>query len=590
MLLAHRRAFQCGISIILLLALLAAPVARAYDNSASILQTIGDFLSLGANTVREVQEAILLATGEGRALLEELQGRLNQLLGQISQTYQDNLNITIDSLDAATRNKLLELQTILDQVNDKLQEDVRLISAEAKDVIRTASREVQTAILTLEQSLTNVIIVGGETAAFILDVAVFNAILIISLVLLAIGLLIFVWLLFSKRFPSGLPGVLAFIFIIAYVGVFGALILVPTARVTLMTFTGVGLKQRLETVANQPRVVAVVPESILLGETTEVQVWGSGLTPNNQAPTVQIASRNVPLNASSQQQLVANVSGLGSVPAGSTNLTLQYPERDPITSVVRIVVPTPVPQPPDLQITSFTITPASPVQRQNARATITIRNAGGLDARNFVLQWKPFAAHPGESTSISRLAAGASQTFNFDHSYINTGTFDSVAVVDVFNAVAESNEGNNNQTRSVNVQPAPPRQARVTVNFTQITIHDDADPLAAGELWLDFNINGQTRRFPSSGTRDMNSGDTITLNQSFTFTLQENRDILNIFVNGTDEDSPGFPAFDDHDPMGTVSRTFNSGNQWGAGSHSVRSTCPDGCYTIHFTITTTFLN
>jgi hypothetical protein len=582
------RTFQRGISIILLFALLITPAARA-SNSASVLQTIGDFLSLGANTVREVQEAIQLASGEARALLEELQGQLTELLGQITQAYQDNLNITIDSLDAATRNKLLELQTVLDQVNEQLQEDIRLVSDEAQETIRTASREVQTAIVTLEQSLTNVIIVGGETAAFILDVAVFNAILIISLVLLAIGLLIFVWLFFSKKFPSGLAGVLAFIFIIAYVGVFGALILLPDARVTLMTFTGVGLKQRLDTVANQPRVVAVVPESILLGETDEVQVWGSGLLPNNQAPTVQIASRDVPLSASSNQQIVANVSSLNA-PAGSTNLTLQYPERDPITSVVRIVIPTPVPQPPDLQITSFRISPASPVQRQNARATITIRNNGGLEARNFVLQWKPFAAHPGESTSISRLAPGASQTFNFDHSYINTGTFDSVAVVDVFNAVAESNEGNNNQTRTVNVQPAPPRQARVTVNFTQITVHDDADPLAAGELWLDFNINGQTRRFPSSGTRDVNSGDTITLNQSFTFTLQEGRDSLNIFVNGTDEDSPGFPAFDDHDPMGTVSRTFNSGNQWGAGSHSDRSTCPDGCYTIHYTITTQFLN
>lgn len=588
MLLTHHRTFQRGLSIVLLLALLVAPAARA-SNQASILQTIGDFLSLGANTVREVQEAIQLATGEGRALLEELQGRLNQLLAEISQTYQDNLNITIDSLDAVTRNKLLEMQTILDQVNEKLQDDVRLISDEAQETIRTASREVQTAIVTLEQSLTNVIVVGGETAAFILDVAVFNAILIIALVLLAIGLLVFVWLFFSKKFPSGLAGVLAFIFIIAYVGVFGALILLPDARVTLMTFTGVGLKQRLATVANQPRVVALVPESIVLGTTRELQVWGSGLLVNNQPPTVKIASSTVPLNASSSQQIVANVTSL-SAPDGSTNLSLEYPERDPITAVVRIIVPTPVPQPPDLQITSFSISPASPVQRQNARATITIRNAGGLEARNFVLQWKPFAAHPGESTSISRLAAGASQTFNFDHAYINTGTFDSVAAVDVFNAVAESNEGNNNQTRSVNVQPAPPRQARVTVNFTQITIHDDADPLAAGELWLDFNLNGQTRRFPSSGTRDVNSGDTITLNQSFTFTLQEGRDSLNIFVNGTDEDSPGFPAFDDHDPMGTVSRSYNSGNQWGAGSHSDRSTCPDGCYTLHYTITTQFLN
>jgi hypothetical protein len=588
MMLTRRRAFQRGISIVLLFALLVGPAVQA-SNRASVLQTVGDFLSLGANTVREIQEAIQLATGEARNLLEELQGQLTELLAEISQTYQDNLNITINSLDDVTRGKLLELQSVLDNVNEKLQEDIRLISDEAQEVIRTASREVQEATLTLEQSLTNVIVVGGETAAFILDVAVFNAILIIALVLLAIGLLIFVWLLFSKRFPSGLAGVLAFIFIIAYVGVFGALILVPTARVTLMTFTGVGLKQRLETVTNQPRVIGVVPESILLGTTREVEVWGSGLLPDNQAPTVKIANSTMPLNASSDEQIVANVTSLSALD-GSTNLSLEYPERDPITAVVRIIVPTPVPQPADLLITSFTINPASPVQRQNARATVTIRNAGGVAARNFIMRWKATASEAGDAVTVPQLAPGQSQTFNFDHSYINTGTFDSVVAVDTLNSVAESNEGNNNQTRTITVQPAPPRQARVVVTFTQITIESDADPFAAGELWLDMNLNGQTGRFPSSGTRDMNDGDTLNINQSFTFTLQEGRDSLNIFVNGTDEDSPGFPAFDNHDPMGTVSRVFSSGGQWGAGSHSDRSTCPDGCYVLHYTITTTFLN
>lgn len=577
------------ISVILLLALLIAPTARAYDNSASVLQTIGDFLSLGANTVREIQDAIQLASGEARGLLEQLQGQLNQLLNEISQTYQDNLTITLDSLDAVTRNKLLEVQTILDQVNQQLQDDVRLISEEAQNTIRTASRELQTAIVTLEQSLSNIIVVGGETAAFILDLAVFNAILIISLILLALGLLVFVWLLFSKRFPGGLAGVLAFIFIIAYVGLFGSMVLVPQVRTTVMTFTGVGLKQRLDKVANQPRLVAIVPETILLGETREVQVWGSGLLPDNQVPTVRIASSNVPVSASSNTQIVANVTSL-SAPDGSTNLTLNYPERDPLTAVVRVIRPTPVPQPADLTITSFSISPASPVQRQNARATITIRNQGGTTARNFVLQWKPFATHPGISTSVAQLNAGQSQTFNLDFSYVNTGTFDSVAIVDVFNNVAESNEGNNNQTRSLTVQEAPPRQARVTVTFTQVTIHSDADPFAEGELFMDFNVNGQTRRFPSSGTRGMNDGDTIPLNITFTLTLTEGRDTLSIFVNGTDEDSPGFPAFDDHDPMGTVTRSFNSGTLWGSGTHSTRSTCPDGCYTLHYTISVSFLS
>ena len=65
----------------------------------------------------------------------------------MSQTYQDNLNITINSLDAATRNKLLELQGLIDQVNQTLQQDIALVSQAAKDVIRQASLEVRRASL-----------------------------------------------------------------------------------------------------------------------------------------------------------------------------------------------------------------------------------------------------------------------------------------------------------------------------------------------------------------------------------------------------------------------------------------------------------
>lgn len=566
----------------LLLAVLLLPLAPA---RAGILQTIGDFLSLGANTVREIQEAIGQVDEETRQVLEALEGSLTEMMDQIEETYQDNLNITIDSLDAATRNKLLEVETIIGRVNDQLREDIRLISDEAKAVIAEASLELRQAAGELEQRLENIIIVGGETAAFVLDRAVANGLVVISVVLLGIGALLFVWILFTRKLPgSNFARALAVALMLGYVGVFVSLTFVPPVRLFVMTTTGIGLQQRLETVTTQPRIFEIRPDTLILGTTREIEVWGSSLTPKGVTPTAQIANHSLTLAAASNDLIVLSVSDLTGL-TGSTNLTLSYPERDPLTSVVRLFEPTPIPVPPDLQVTSISIDPATPVEDRNTRATVTILNGGGTDARNFSVQWRPFATHPGLTQTVALLAAGQSTSVSFNHAYVQPGAVDSVATVDVFNSVAESNESNNDRVRSFTVQNAPPRQALVRVIFDRISIHDDAET-GEGELILNMNVNGQAIRFPSSGTRGMNSGRDITLGSTFEVTLNTTQD-LTIFVRGTEDDGGLTGGNDD---MGFVSKIFSSSANWGQGSHSDRSNCPDGCYTIHYRVEVQFLN
>jgi hypothetical protein len=184
------------------------------------------------------------------------------------------------------------------------------------------------------------------------------------------------------------------------------------------------------------------------------------------------------------------------------------------------------------------------------------------------------------------LDAGQSQSFTFDSAYPDPGDFDVVAIVDVSEVVDESNEANNSRTLRVTVRPAPPRQARVTVNFTQINVHNDTDRFFEGELWLDFNISGQTGRWPTSGTQDVKSGDTYTINKRFEVTLTESEKLV-MSVKGAEEDNPLLG--DPHDDMGTVRREFAGADEWGKGSHFDRSTCPEGCYTIYYTIDVTWL-
>jgi hypothetical protein len=582
-----------GIVVLVVLVSGAHPAPAAAAPQPGVLQTIGDFLSLGANTAREIQEAIKLASGEAKQLLQDINNDLNDLLKNVSDTYQTNLNVTISSLDAATSTKMLELQGFFDQLNDTILKDIAQINQTVLETLRRVSAEIRRDAEFLKRSLEEVVVVGSESAVYVIDRAAQTALVIGSVVMLGIGLLLFVWLLMSHRLPSGPAGIVVYALGVIFLVLFGSLVLWPGARAYAMSTTGLGLKDRLESVVGQPRILDVFPELITVGQTKELEVWGSGLRPKDTTPTVRIQNAVFPLSASSNDTLVVNVAGL-TLPDGAQDLVLLYDGKEAARAVVRVARQAPPPAPSDLVITAFTISPASPVRGGNALATVTVRNQGaGPTPRSFVITWRSFAADAPNSTTVASLNAGESKTVQFNDFYPNAGTFDSVATVDAFNSVAESNESNNIVTRSVSVQNPAPRKARVTVTFSEITVHDDADPAGSNELWLNFNVSGQTARWPSSGTKDTNSGGTYAIGKTFTLTLSETEH-LTIFVKGTDEDNPGFPLYDDHDDMGTVpasggSLEYTSANEWGKGAHDVKSSCPDGCYTIHFRIDVTWL-
>ena len=632
----------------------------------AIFETIGDFLSLGANTVRELQEAIQIAGGEVRTTLQALEGTLADLLNEIEQTYQDNLNITLDSIDAVTRNKLLEVESLMLDVNEMIREDIQLASDEAQEVIQNAALQARALTDDIKRDLQDVVIVAGETGVFLIERTTENLIIIASVILLAIGLIVFVVVLLrGGARSSGFATILGYGLILVFIGFFGALVLLPQFRGFVITSTGIGLREKLEVVTKQPSIFAVLPNVVTVTETEELEIWGSQLTPDGEQPTITIADRPVPIAAISSDRIVLDVSGVVvasaasaataeslasadnlivgrdlasdlnladalpvektirdpitpglenlfdliridtgvidvgggtgggtggegglELPGGSATLKLDYENFEDITTVVRLLEPTPVLRPADLRIFLFNITPSNVIQRQNATASITVRNDGEMEATNFQLRWKPTATHPGLSTNVSSLAGGASQTFTFNHSYIAIGTFDTVASVDVLNHVEELNEGNNDSQRSIVVSEQPPRRARVTVQFTGVTVHDDADPWpkGKGEIWFTFDVQGSSGRYPTSGTSSIDSGANKNFTSTFDVTLAEG-ETLHLFINGREADDDS-----GDDAMGTVNVTYTSGQNWGVGSHSDRSSCPDGCYTIHYTISRTWLD
>lgn len=591
---SRTRIFNFLFHIALVVTLLVAQLSPQLDTTAVAtpgegIRNVGDFISLGANTVRELENSINVAGDEIRTTLETLHKGLNSLIKTLSQTYQDNLDITLNSLDAVTRNKLLELEVLMERTNQALQEDIKLVSQETQSIIRTISEEMQLTIQQLEESLKNLSIVVVEGTIYFVDRSIYQGILVISLVMLGFGLLIFVGLLFTQKMPTGLARSLVLIFFVLYISLFGLMAFVPPVRGYAMVYTGLGFREKIKEVPEQPRLVKITPKTIIIGETKEVTIFGENLLPQGKLPTIKIADQMLNVSASSEKQIVVTVSELN-ISEGSHTLEMLYNNHsETVRGVIELKSPQPQLQPPDLVIESFVIEPPSPIVRQNVQAKIVVKNQGQKAAEDFPIALRQdIGGALADGIKKTTLNGGQTQEYTVNFTYYIPGNFDAVAIVDSNSSVSETNEGNNSATIPVTVQAAPPRRASVSVTFTQITVHDDADPAGSGEIWLDFNVGGQPGRWPSSGTVDVESDRTYEINQTFEKILTEGEE-LTIFVKGTDEDDPGFPTYDDHDSLGEVSLKYESTNKWGRGSHSKKSNCPDGCYIIHYVIDVNWL-
>ena len=109
----------------------------------------------------------------------------------------------------------------------------------------------------------------------------------------------------------------------------------------------------------------------------------------------------------------------------------------------------------DLTITNVVLTPASPIQNENADVAVTVLNQGSCAATGFVVQFKQTAlAFTGPSQSITSLAASTSTTIHLTYAFPTSGNFLTQTKVDSGNGVDETIENNNLFIKSITVQKA----------------------------------------------------------------------------------------------------------------------------------------
>ncbi len=172
---------------------------------------------------------------ETRDTLDTFQANNAKTIELLSEEYQDNLEVTIDSLDAGTQAILRNIEESLTVVNALLQDDVVLITESSIEVIEAASRELQQSVELLEQSVGNTVILAGETTAYVIDRASNDTLAILSVLMLGIGFLLCIYLFFRHKIPEGKARYVAFALMIVYLIFFAVLALSPQPRAFLIS-------------------------------------------------------------------------------------------------------------------------------------------------------------------------------------------------------------------------------------------------------------------------------------------------------------------------------------------------------------------
>ncbi len=122
---------------------------------------------------------------------------------------------------------------------------------------------------------------------------------------------------------------------------------------------------------------------------------------------------------------------------------------------ISVTAPAPAGQ-PDLFVSEFSLTPATPVKGQPVEVRVGVYNQGSAAASgNFSVEWYPGEnyASPGCNWSLDGMTAGGGRILTCTYAGYPSayGSINTKVIVDTTNAIAESNEGNNVHLQSISV-------------------------------------------------------------------------------------------------------------------------------------------
>ena len=127
----------------------------------------------------------------------------------------------------------------------------------------------------------------------------------------------------------------------------------------------------------------------------------------------------------------------------------------PTNTPAGTITPTSTSATVELVINSITFNPSEPTKDNDVIVEVKIENKGDASASAFLVEWWANVRDdpaPAKTWNVSSLSAKSTKVLSYTYSYGSKDTFDTKAYVDSVNSITESDEGNNQLTKSVTVK------------------------------------------------------------------------------------------------------------------------------------------
>jgi hypothetical protein len=415
--------------------------------------TIGALLVAGKLAKDGIDDSIGKVGDESRALLQQARAEIERIITLIEKKYQDNLNLTLDSLDQFADSQFTRAYALVVQINEELQRTVGVIQRAAIEVIDRAAAQLRAAVDMIEKRIEQIVFVAAESGVWVVDNVWETIISVIALLFLA-GLLLLGYgqagsIIQEERLPSRIRlavlGGLSVALLVA-----GLLLLLwKPLRGFIMTRTVSALHQRLE-VNLVPQIFEVFPNTVTQGQTAEVKIIGANLPA--KPPKVTVGNVELPVKLAEAGFVVVNLSSAATSQAGAQPLALRYDGLDqPLTSLIEFVG-----QGPDLVIDELTVNPASPTASEPFAIHLRVKNQGGpVQSYSLDVNLGTTDVQPISLSEATTLGQGQTKAFTLSSTYPKPGRFNVFARI----LGASPNEpsgpnGDNNRTPlTIDVQP-----------------------------------------------------------------------------------------------------------------------------------------
>lgn len=453
----------------LVITLLSGQLSLQYRLEASpqeqiipVLVTIGGLLAAGKLAKDGIDDTLSQVDAITRERLIQAREEIERLIELIEEKYQDNLDLTLDSLDRFAAGQFNRAYNLIIDINQELQRTVGTIEEATLRVIEEAAAQLRVTVDFIAERVEQIVIVAAESGVWIID-NVWETIISVIALLFLVGVLLIAYsqvgpMIRMDRLPSR-TRLAAFAGISVFLLVVGLMLLLwQPARHYIMTRSVSALQDRLE-VNLTPQIFSVVPNTLERGQETELTIIGANL-PTDETPTAQIGSETVPVKIAQDDLVVVTLSAEAAEQSGAQEVRLQYSDlARPLTDIVEFIE-----QGPDLVIENIAIAPQSPFEESTFQVTVRVRNQGSTVQR-FSLEWN--LGLPGTASTLDEetpLEQGGVREYNFSSRYDQPNDYQAFARI--LSSTPSEPPGPNRDNNRLNI----------TITVRPVIVDDPATP------------------------------------------------------------------------------------------------------------------